>query len=727
MPIPQAQVDNVTGNDLPLLHAIYGSEQALKLNLKRSAFGSLEDASYLFNPDTGILQDAKEALEEIRDLSLRNKILHTILNQTNPATFTATLTHIKNNNAPDLDIDSLKTLHEVLHDIPTIDHRPGHGDRQVGTLALHLELSPGNPYSHSLIAEEDNPVTVDYKNSVQNYLKACWHHYHLQDCYSLSLHALANMSKRYIARKTARHAKPHLIDELNHLSTTILKISACKKLNLRQRLGAMAYRLRLHLQAKQSSIRLFSLRDALHAKLPVSYQIVTDCLKLLRQFTQPAMSENEEHTAFKTYALLDGSFTNESEDDRIEANPVLKHGHRLSINVISRTKKQAEKTKARLLLSYWLDHNAPAHLTQKHIRENIKVLLNEAEASAHPSTNATTRARWLFSATEPVEYSRYINLLDEDDALIRLEADSMLTHAAFGDRFIMNAHNGRIYLKATYDSIASHTAADEQARDPMTREPFITKNILPTDIDWRELNRLINLQRMQHPAFYEGLERGCATKAALYNLSCLHPALLQAATIPLLNAIQPALSSSELITQINRLIAQHGIDSTTALLDQCVAHKIPLPRLRLLPANVLNHEAAWVLSQMTAVLTRPCFNAIEQAASLHDSTSALALLRHCLTHGIELNHLSLLTENVLNELLRVDCPRHTLLPQRIELMHQRSMATAGRLRKSLNGTLSGFWRRNHKTGRLEHFEDIGHRLNVFMPAPANVGAMALGR
>lgn len=716
MPIPRAQTDAIRGDDLPLLYAVFINERNLKQRLRRSPFNSIEDVSYLFNPTTGILQDAKEAIEEVTDVSMRTAILELLLNTADANQVIASLNYLRNSHAPGLDIDSLQTLHQVLHNLPIPDHRPGHGERHVGALSLHLELSPGTPYSHSLIPEENNPVDADYVRNVQQFVRSCWQDYLRQYDYGLCLHAVSAMPELYLSRKKPGQAKAYLHDELKLLASTVLKISTHKKLNLQQRIGAMAHRLHIHLQAKQDHIRLFGIRNALGTDLPVSYGIVKHTLAILRQRARSQRPLQQARRAFRSYALLDASLSSETREAKHETNTTLVDGHRRSIAAINQARKQASMSGARLLISYWCEHKLPDQLRKKHIRTNLQALLDQARARTNPRRSATERARWLFFSNEALVLCPYISLSDPD-ALIRALPQRWVSQSDFGNNFVINTNTGRVYLQSTYNSISDHTAAGQTVRDPATREIFTAEPLNKDHINWGELNRLLNLKRLQAPEFEQGLERHCSTKIALDNLSHFHPALLHQTHIALLNSLHPERLDITTIQQINRLVAAHGEASTVALLDQCVAHGITLSKLTALPPNLLNHQAAAVLNEIDpASISSHIYHGIQRCAETHGAASTLALLSHCLRHHIDFNELNKLTPELLDELQRVDSKRTVLLPQRIKLLVERSGTRAGEYRKHLENGLTRFWRRHHKTGRLEHYEDVSTTLQSFMPS-----------
>ncbi|MDF1760697.1 MAG: hypothetical protein P1U40_09190 [Coxiellaceae bacterium] len=486
---------------------------------------------------------------------------------------------------------------------------------------------------------------------------------------------IAELSEQYRLRHD--RPKPAIIRAMNQLTERLFLISGCPKLPTRQRLTAVIYRLRQQIRAHRNTVTLVRWRP--ERLIPDDLLVLDACLDNILSLTQPASTQTEEQTSYINYRRLTPQYTG--------------HVERLATTKISFA---AENAAERAVATNNIQSFFCNTVRYRNFAGRIAKRLQEAESDsvptdATPDTNDILRARYMMFHDEVVEGEPYISLTEADACLT--PGYNPVTLPQLQRRFAINASSHLVYSHKTIDGIVRAATGTRIPKDPTTRQPLQKQPIRQaspaTAINVAEINRLLNLQHLQHPDFDRDLQNPWRTFPAINFLCQLHPAYLQPQNIPMLNQWGPAFTW-DISHNLNTFAKHFSPETVASLLKICQRQPIDILQM-------------FHLTPQLTLLQRSIGNQGFQQ-----------LIQLCADRDIDVQQLFTLHAPTLRIILNDATTRGTPLEQSIRYFHQRAQHKVNHYTNGLNGCFA-FWRNDFKHQRLAHYQQLQTTTQTFAP------------
>ena len=485
---------------------------------------------------------------------------------------------------------------------------------------------------------------------------------------------IAELSEQY--RRRHDRPKPAIIRAMKQLTERLFLISGCPKLSPRERLTAVIYRLRQQVQAHRNTVTAVKWRPKRF--MPDDLRVLEACLDNILSLTQPASTHAEEQTSYIHYRHLTPQYTD--------------HAERLATTKISfAAENAAERDVATNNIQSFFCNT----VRYRNFSARIAKRLQDAKSDSVPTdatrdTNDILRARYMIFHDEVVEGEPYISLTEADACLT--PGYNPVTLPQLQRRFAINASSHLVYSHKTINGIV-RAAGHRIPTDPTTRQPLHKQSIRQTSpataINIAEINRLLNLQHLQHPDFDRYLQNPWRTFPAINFLCQLHPAYLQPQNIPMLNQWGPAFTWN-IKHHLNAFAEHFSPEAVTSLLKIC--QRQPLDILQMI-------DLTPQLAQLKMSLGKKGFQ---------------QLIQLCADRDIDAHRLFTLHAPTLRIILNDATTRDTPLEQSIRYFHQRAERKVHHYTNGLNGCFA-FWRTDFKHQRLAHYQQLQTATQTFAP------------
>ncbi|MDF1654007.1 MAG: hypothetical protein P1U34_02750 [Coxiellaceae bacterium] len=476
---------------------------------------------------------------------------------------------------------------------------------------------------------------------------------------------IAELTEQY--RQKCRKPKHATERALGQLSERLYLISGCPKLSTRERLTAVIYRLRQQIRAHRSTVTAVRWRP--ERLMPDDLLVIQACLDKTLDLTHPASTRAEEQASYISYRRTTPQYTQDVE-------------HLATTKISIAAEHAAEHLVATNNIQSFFCNT----VRYKNFTGRIAKRLQDAENDSIPTnatlaTNDILRARYMVFHDEVVEGEPYISLT-EPDALLN-PGYRPVTLEQLQALFVINPHSQLVYTHHTIDGII-HAARGLEPKDPNTRQPLnklkIQQDLPMAAINIAEINRLLNLKRLQHPDFDRHLQKQWRTPPGIDFLCQLHPAYLQPQNIAVLNAWEPALTW-DIKNNLNAFATHFTPETITALLK---------------------------LGKRQQVHILQMFDLTPQLRRLKADFGAKALqqlVQLCADRDIDIQQLFTLHAPTLRMIINDATGDADSLERSIRYHQQRANAKVRHYTNGLTGCFA-FWRTDHKRARLAHYRAL---------------------
>ncbi|MDF1654603.1 MAG: hypothetical protein P1U34_05770 [Coxiellaceae bacterium] len=528
------------------LENMAGGFDQCKQVLMHSPFHGLEEASYFFNKDSGIMHNMLQALESIDNPEMQTLLLLHIIHQNKTAAIEELLEKIRLAGVAlnDLQCKAVIVLQQILHNI-TVDD-PFHFNRQAGSLVIHMEQNPGNIFSR--LADPVNDIRL---KAVQTGLRDMVNHLaqkKLEFC--ISSHISQIKINFCTQRRLPSDLELHIIDGLQH---ELWAIHQSPGLNPQQQLMAIHYRLYRALQSLTTN--------------PTQYALTPR--------SQTALCSTLQQACEKLNQL-------------IIPNQALAMQHKYTMRFLQGYK--ASDLPASDELSKELEHfqTQQAHIT------TVIACIDTALASAKATNGfdtATARAQYLVFENDILSLDAFLKLdSSSEGAIYKHDDERNVTTKLLNKYFRITPANGALYSKRGLLSLedAAHRAR-QTAKDPLLRTPLEYSTIADCEVDCFEINRLLNLQRLKNrPDLCAQIKPELRNANHLGKLANLPKQCFLNDSVQLLNLFNPVTMTEQTIEYIGSLVDEYSVFNTYRILEYCNAKGINWSLLASIPKPCLD-------------------------------------------------------------------------------------------------------------------------------------------